>query len=99
MALKEILTNEALKSLFKNNFELANYAIKLARYSIKHGQEVNADDLLDEIRKNPQRLKELQEIEAAEETPVVSINEPVVAPAADASGGGSNLASEEVDKW
>jgi hypothetical protein len=38
------------------------------------------------------------EIEAVEETPVVSINEPTVAPAADASGG-SNLASEEVDKW
>jgi hypothetical protein len=38
------------------------------------------------------------EIEAVEETPVVSINEPSVAPAADASGG-SNLASEEVDKW
>jgi hypothetical protein len=37
-------------------------------------------------------------IEAVEETPVVSINEPTVAPAADASGG-SNLASEEVDKW
>jgi hypothetical protein len=38
-------------------------------------------------------------IEAVEETPVVSINEPaIIAPAADASGG-SNLASEEVDKW
>jgi hypothetical protein len=37
-------------------------------------------------------------IEAVEETPVVSINEPAVAPAADAAGG-SNLASEEVDKW
>ncbi len=37
-------------------------------------------------------------IEAVAETPVVSINEPTVAPAADASGG-SNLASEEVDKW
>jgi hypothetical protein len=41
---------------------------------------------------------EIEEIEAAVETPVVSINEPTVAPAADASGG-SNLASEEVDKW
>ena len=40
----------------------------------------------------------LEEIEAAEETPVVSINEPIVASVADASGG-SNLASEEVDKW
>lgn len=38
------------------------------------------------------------DIEAVAETPVVSINEPTVAPAADASGG-SNLASEEVDKW
>jgi hypothetical protein len=38
------------------------------------------------------------DIEAIAETPVVSINEPAVAPAADASGG-SNLASEEVDKW
>lgn len=32
-----------------------------------------------------------------EATPVVSINEPVIAPAADAGGG--SLASEEVDKW
>jgi hypothetical protein len=39
------------------------------------------------------------ETEAIEETPVVSINEPVVAPAADAAAGGGNLASEEVDKW
>lgn len=43
-------------------------------------------------------MPSLSEIEAVEETPVVSINEPSVAPAADASGG-SNLASEEVDKW
>lgn len=36
-------------------------------------------------------------VETVEATPVVSINEPTVAPAADAGGG--SLASEEVDKW
>ena len=36
---------------------------------------------------------------AVEQAPVVSINEPVVAPAADAAAGGGSLASEEVDKW
>jgi len=53
MALRDALTNERLKSLFKNNFELANYAIKLARQEIKSGQEVIVDDLLDDIRRNP----------------------------------------------
>ena len=51
--MKEHLTNEKLKKLFKNNFDLASYAIRLAEYYIRSGHEVHVDDLLEEIRKNP----------------------------------------------
>lgn len=51
--LKENLTNEKLKGLFRNNFELTNQAIRLARYFIRSGHEVNADELLEEIRRHP----------------------------------------------
>lgn len=35
----EHLTNERLRNLFDNQFELVNYAIKLAEYFIKSGKE------------------------------------------------------------
>lgn len=50
---KEQLTNEALKKHFHDNFELAQFAINVARYLIKSGHEVNVPDLLREIQKNP----------------------------------------------
>lgn len=61
--MKDRLTNEALKSLYKSNFDLTNYAIKLGEYLIKSGKEVNVDELLEEIRRHPHgyTLKELQE--------------------------------------
>jgi hypothetical protein len=55
--LKEYLTHEYLKGLFKNNFDLTNSAIKLARYYVKSGHEVNIDQLLDKIRRNPKQLE------------------------------------------
>jgi hypothetical protein len=66
---REQLTNEKLKCLFKNNFDLANYAIRLARYSIKSGHEVSIDDLLDEVRRhpNPQYLKDLEMSDMADQ--------------------------------
>lgn len=68
MGLRDHLTNEKLKGLFKNNFELANFAIGLARYSIKSGHEVSVDELLDEIRRNPNKdyIKELEAMDDAE---------------------------------
>ena len=72
MKIKEQLTNQKLKGLFKNNFELANYAIRFAKYSVKSGHEVSVDELLEEIRKhpNPSYLEDLQKADAidAEET-------------------------------
>lgn len=66
--LREVqLTKEKFRGLFKNNFDLANYAIRLARYNIKSGHEVNVDELLDEIRRNPNRLKELEMLAKGEE--------------------------------
>lgn len=53
---RDFLTSERLKALFKSNFELANYAMRLARYKIIAGHEVNVDELLDEVQANPQRF-------------------------------------------
>lgn len=50
---KEQLTNEQLKKHFKNNFDLARYAINAAQHFIKAGHEVNVTDLLREIQKHP----------------------------------------------
>jgi RNase adaptor protein for sRNA GlmZ degradation len=65
---RDRLTQEVLRGLFKNNFELANYAIHLGQYYIKAGHEVNADNLLEQVRKhpNPQYLKDLKQIDAEE---------------------------------
>jgi hypothetical protein len=39
MTKHEHLTNERLRNVFDNQFELVNYAIKLAEYFIKSGKE------------------------------------------------------------
>lgn len=43
---KKYLTNEKLKGIFKNNFELANEAIAYARAHIHEQNDQNLDDLL-----------------------------------------------------
>ena len=62
---REQLTNQSIRGLFKNNFELANQAIRLARFYIKSGHEVSMGKLLNEIKRNPseQYLKDLQKME------------------------------------
>lgn len=62
---KQQLTNQALRGLFKSNFELTNQAIRLARFYIKSGHEVAMGKLLSEIKRNPgeQYLKDLQKME------------------------------------
>lgn len=62
---RDQLTNQSLRGLFKNNFELANQAIRLARFYIKSGHEVTMTKLLGEIKRNPseQYLKDLQKME------------------------------------
>ena len=53
MLQKDQLTNEALKKHFHDNFELAQFAINVARYLIKSGHEVDVPYLLQEIQRNP----------------------------------------------
>lgn len=69
MALRDQLTNEGLKGLFKSNFDLAVYAIKLGKYYLKSGHEASADSILEQIRKNPRQYEigELEELEEAED--------------------------------
>jgi hypothetical protein len=62
MIIKEFLTNENLRGLFKNNFELSHFAIRLARYYIRAGHEVTLSELFDQIRKNPS-TKYLEQLE------------------------------------
>ncbi len=66
---REQLTNQSLRGLFKSNFELANQAIRLARFYIKSGHEVVMSKLLSEIKRNPseQYLKDLQKMEDEDE--------------------------------
>lgn len=66
---REQLTNQNLRGLFKSNFDLANQAIRLARFYIKSGHEITMGKLLNEIKRNPseQYLKDLQKMEEEEE--------------------------------
>jgi len=66
---RDSLTNETIKSLFKNNFMLVNQAINLARFYMKAGHEVKMSKLLLELKNNPGEdyLKDLQELEESED--------------------------------
>ncbi|HEY2810806.1 MAG TPA: hypothetical protein VGJ00_05410 [Rhabdochlamydiaceae bacterium] len=66
--LRDALTNETIKGLFKNNFLLVNRAINLARFYMRAGHEVKMVKLLQELKNNPGEdyLQELQELEEAE---------------------------------
>jgi hypothetical protein len=65
------LTNEALKKRFKSNFELAAHAIRVARYFIRSGHEVNVDTLLKDMQKHPEQYEDdmIEQIEKAENVP------------------------------
>ena len=52
---RDQLTNEQLKNLFKSNFELAKYAMEMARYQVAAGQETTVEDILDDIIHNPRQ--------------------------------------------
>lgn len=66
---RELLTNEGLRGIFKNNFELTNQAIRLARFYIKSGHEIPMGKLLNEIKRNPseQYLNDLMQMEEEED--------------------------------
>lgn len=69
MFIRDHLTHERLRGIFKNNFELANYAIRLGTYLMRSGHEVTLDGLLEEVRKNPTEsyLTELQRMDLEDE--------------------------------
>ncbi len=50
---RDQLTNEQLKSLFKSNFDLASYAMQMARYQIAAGQATTVEGILNDILQNP----------------------------------------------
>ena len=66
--MRDSLTNESIKGLFKNNFLLVNQAINLARFYIKSGHEIRMSKLLQELKNNPSEeyLKDLQALEEAD---------------------------------
>ncbi|HPE85139.1 MAG: hypothetical protein KDK44_05175 [Chlamydiia bacterium] len=66
--MKEIkLTNELLTKLFRNNFELAMYAVEIGRRYIRSGKEFTLTSLLKDVQDNPLKgdietlLKEAEE--------------------------------------
>lgn len=73
---KPKLTTEYLRSLFKNNFDLTNYAIRLSRFYVHAGREVDLSMLLQEVYKHPNEtyLDVLEEMEKEEE-PAEDYNE------------------------
>lgn len=50
---KTRLTGESISRLFKSNFDLASYAIALAKLRVQKEEALSVDALLEEIRKNP----------------------------------------------
>lgn len=61
------LTKEAFKKLFKDNFEMTNYAIKVAQDQIHSGNEdLSLTELLREIRRHPPVLKAEEKAEGHE---------------------------------
>lgn len=62
------LTNAQLKGLFKSNFELTRYAIRLGKYYLRSGREMGLEDLLEEIADHPNEdyLEDLKKADAEE---------------------------------
>jgi hypothetical protein len=58
------ITTEKLRKLFKNNFELAHFAIRMGRFCIRGGNS-SLSNILEEVRRNPkeQYLDDLEQIE------------------------------------
>ena len=56
--MKKNLTNELIKSQFKNNFDLANYAIEIARDHIRKQKGNSLAVILKEIKEKVAQLAE-----------------------------------------
>ena len=69
MPISKQLTTEHIRSLFQNNFKLANYAIRMAQFYVNAGHEVTASDILKEVAKHPEEsyLETLEMLEREEQ--------------------------------
>ena len=55
---EKFLTNEKIRGLFANNFDLANYAIYLAREYMGHGDPKSLGQLIQELERKTKEKKE-----------------------------------------
>lgn len=62
MYVKSQLTNEKLKKSFKNDFELADYAINAAEHLVRSGKEFSLVPFLSDIAANPHKYDAEQNI-------------------------------------
>jgi|GEM_PF-2596425 len=60
MKKKESLTNEQLTSELPNKFRLARVAINLAHHHIQAGQDFTVGSLLDDLKKHPSFLSDME---------------------------------------
>jgi hypothetical protein len=51
-------TNEKLKGLFKSNFELANFAISLAKQHLLNGEYKTLDEIILELTKLAEKKRQ-----------------------------------------
>lgn len=65
VSIRNQLTKECIRKHYKDNFEMADYAIRLARYAIHSGAELNLDRFLDEVIRNPHQFsrEEIEDLE------------------------------------
>lgn len=58
--MEDLLTNESLRGMFKDSFELTHFAIQVGRQSVATG-DISLKSILNWVRKNPteQALLEL----------------------------------------
>jgi hypothetical protein len=83
MEIRDRLTNEELSKKCKNQFELVNYAIRLAENIIKTGREPQpgndaqnrAVQVLDEIRSGTDHLEEIPEVQVVTTVIVMQVPE------------------------
>ena len=55
------LTNERFSGICLDNFELANRAIGIVKHMIRSGREFTLVKVLEQLRKNPNMLNEMNE--------------------------------------
>lgn len=54
----DALTTEVLRKKFKNNFDLCNFSINVARNVVLSGQQATLDDIIDIIQERASEDKE-----------------------------------------